>query len=282
MKFAQSKIVKFTAKKINKLAHKLKFIPPTVICRLENLKALTLGLDVRFFHIKGSNTFKATEKSIERYFTHLERGFKLYSSGIANRGRFLFNSYCLQNIDFKSGDFVLDCGANYGDLSIELMRISPNINYVGIEPVPQDFEMLKKNVRNETALLFNKALGNADGQIKFYVCSEKGDSSIIQPPSYTEIINVNVIRLDTLVREIKFGRIKLLKIEAEGYEPEILCGAKEILDQVEYVAVDGGYERGVDQQETFTTVTNFLLNNNFKLVDIYFPWCRALYINIKH
>ena len=47
----------------------------------------------------------------------------------------------LKNIDFKSGDFVLDCGANSGDLSIELMRISPTIKYIGIEPAPQ--ELLK-------------------------------------------------------------------------------------------------------------------------------------------
>ena len=54
-------------------------------------------------------------------------------------------------------------------------------------------------------------------------------------------------------------------------------GAAGILDFIEYIAVDGGYERNKDSEQTLTRVTNFLLENNFKMVDIYFPWYRALY-----
>jgi hypothetical protein len=70
----------------------------------------------------------------------------------------------------------------------------------------------------------------------------------------------------------------LLKIEAEGYEPEILKGAGKMLERCEYIAVDGGYERGVKCEQTFTTITNYLLKNNFEMKDIYFPWHRALFV----
>ena len=33
---------------------------------------------------------------------------------------------------------------------------------------------------------------------------------------------------------------------------------KEILNIIEYVAIDGGYERGASEEETFTFQTNFL------------------------
>ncbi len=48
----------------------------------------------------------------------------------------------------------------------------------------------------------------------------------------------------------------------------------------EYIAIDGGYERGIACEQTFTTCTNYLLRNGFEIVDIYFPWCRALYKRI--
>ena len=59
-----------------------------------------------------------------------------------------------------------------------------------------------------------------------------------------------------------------------GYEPEVLLGAKDSLKICDYVAVDGGYERGLKEQ-TFTEITNYLIKNGFE-IDIYFPWNRAL------
>ena len=151
------------------------------------------------------------------------------------------------------------------------------MRYVGIEPNPEDFKVLKKNVDLETSEYVNKALGETNAVLNFYVCTENADSSLVEPPSYTEIIDVEVVRLDNLCNELGIKKIKLLKLEAEGYEPEILNGAAGILDFIEYVAVDGGYERNKDSEQTLTRVTNFLLENNFKMVDIYFPWYRALY-----
>ncbi len=47
---------------------------------------------------------------------------------------------------------------------------------------------------------------------------------MIEPNAYSEIINVEVSRLDDLIKELKLAPVKLLKLEAEGYEPEILRG----------------------------------------------------------
>jgi hypothetical protein len=74
-------------------------------------------------------------------------------------------------------------------------------------------------------------------------------------------------------------QIKLLKIEAEGFEPEILTGARGAFSIIEYISVDGGYERGLQSEQTFTAITNLLLNNDFEIIDIYFPWHRALFKN---
>ena len=63
-----------------------------------------------------------------------------------------------------------------------------------------------------------------------------------------------------------FQNIKLLKLEAEGYEPEVLMGSLKTLKNIQYISVDYGNERGVEQESTKVEVTNYLFNNNFELV----------------
>ena len=257
--------------------HKSKISSPRLSCFLENLIAVINKRKVRFSYDGLTKFYCATEGKLICNFTNKRRGFWLYRNGIQARGEFLFSSYCLNSMDFEEGDVVIDCGANSGDLTLELKRRAPKVRYVCVEPNPEDFKVLKKNVDLETSDYVNKALGERNAVLNFYVCTENADSSLVEPPSYTEVVDVEVVRLDNLCSELGIKKIKLLKLEAEGYEPEILNGASGVLNSIEYVAVDGGYERGKDNEQTLTWATNFLLENNFKMADIYFPWYRALY-----
>ena len=67
-------------------------------------------------------------------------------------------------------------------------------------------------------------------------------------------------------REIN-EKIKLFKIDAEGNEPEVLMGATSLLKNTEYISVDFGDERGIEQKTTIVDVNNFLTENNFNLID---------------
>ena len=257
--------------------HKSKISSARLSCFLENLIAFLNNRKVRFSYDRLTKFYCATEEKLICNFANKQRGFWLYRNGIQARGEFLFFSYCLNSISFEEGDVIIDCGANNGDLACELKKRASKVRYVGVEPNPEDFKVLKKNLNLETFECVNKALGERNEVLKFYVCTENADSSLVEPLSYTEVIDVEVVRLDNLCNELGIKKIKLLKLEAEGYEPEILNGAAGILNSIEYIAVDGGYERGKDNEQTLTKVTNFLLENNFKMADIYFPWYRALY-----
>lgn len=201
--------------------HSLPGMPRPVSVLSENFLATTRGKRVRFRYDKKTNLFKAVEGGQTCYFSDLNRGFWLYRNGIDARRDFIFASYCLQNMTFEDGDVVIDCGANSGDLFLKLKEhISPK-NYICIEPNPSDFEILRLNVPTGCKII-NMALGNIDGRLRFYVLTSSGDSSLIEPPRYDKVIDVDVVRLDNLINDLKFPKIKLLKIEAEGAEPEIL------------------------------------------------------------
>jgi hypothetical protein len=115
-------------------------------------------------------------------------------------------------------------------------------------------------------------------QLDFYVSSDGADSSIIEPPSYTEKITVKTNRLDNLINE----KIKLFKVEAEGAEPEVLMGTENILKNIEYISADLGFERGINSESTLVPVLNWLLNHEFELVAISHDRICALFKNKKY
>lgn len=227
---------------------------------LYNARARSRGLDLRV--AIDPQTQRCTVSS-EGYSVdvHPYQRATNYARGIARRAQTLGEDYLLPQVAFADGDVVVDCGANVGDLKLYFRHIGVDVEYVGIEPGPGEFAALARNVA--PSAVHNVGLWNEDGELTFYVSSKGADSSLIEPPSYDSISKVPIRRLDTLV---DYPRIKLLKIEAEGAEPEALEGSSGILDRIEYITVDAGAERGLAQESTLAPVTNFLLANGFELV----------------
>ena len=60
----------------------------------------------------------------------------------------------------------------------------------------------------------------------------------------------------------------MLKLEAEGCEPEILEGLGKKLEKIEFISADLGFERGKNADSTLVPVTNYLLGRGFELVDV--------------
>ena len=204
------------------------------------------------FYLKKKN-WKFSNKSI---------GLMTYHAGLKKRGEKLRSIYLLNNIKFKKNDIIIDCGANNGDF---FLCFNKKIKYFGIEPSPNIFKNLKYNVKNQK--LFNIAFWKDNKKkINFYLKDEYGDSSIIRMKNYTKKITVNCQTLDNFVKIIN-KKIKLIKIEAEGAEPEVVYGLKNQIKKIQYIVIDVGYERGNSQESTLVDCTNYLLKNNFRLID---------------
>ena len=98
--------------------------------------------------------------------------------------------------------------------------------------------------------------------------------------NYTDKINIETITLDNIINKIQ-KKIKLIKVEAEGYEPEILQGLKKYINYVEYITIDCGFERGIKQASTIAECSNYLIKNNFDMIDFGTPPIVALYKNLN-
>jgi FkbM family methyltransferase len=186
----------------------------------------------------------------------------VYERGLIHRSKTLSKNYLLQNIKFRDNDIIIDVGANNGDF---YLCFDKKIKYYAYEPSPVVFSNLKYNVKNQN--LYNLGLSNSENKkINFYLKDESGDSSILPINNYTKKISIETTNLDKELDKIQ-QRIKLIKLEAEGFEPEILQGLKKHLNLIEYITIDCGFERGIKLESTIAECSNYLIKNNFKMID---------------
>ncbi len=183
-----------------------------------------------------------------------------YYDGFKARADDIAKTYFVDKIHFIDGDIVIDCGANMGDLFLWFNLQGKKIEYHGFEPNPVDFECLTLNCPKTN--LYNSGLWKEEGKLSFYVSTEVASSSFIEPPEYTDVIMVSSKRLDSYFKDDK---IKLLKLEAEGAEPEVLQGAEGLLSRVEYISADIGPERGPTELSTRDEVIEILSKHHFAI-----------------
>lgn len=230
-------------------------------CLLFNLRAALRGFDVRMRYDAASQAFVAKSGKYEVRFRHEGQAYYASKRGILRRLEILGDTYFLPLIEFRPGDVVVDCGANVGELNYWFLEHDLKVEYIGIEPSPLEFLCLEENVAPSRAI--NAGLWDSDGDLDFYVSSQMADSSLIEPPAYDEVVRVPTLRLDSLLA----GRsIRLLKLEAEGAEPEAIAGCEGLLDRIDYISADLGFERGLGQTSTLAEVTNYLLARGFEIV----------------
>jgi FkbM family methyltransferase len=133
----------------------------------------------------------------------------------------------------RPGDWAIDVGANVGSVAGQMCRAVGREGRVwAFEPIPRNLERLRR-----------LAEANNLSQLEIFDCalsSETGKAAISQPgeglsghASFTaswitgEPLEVVTQRLDDLTAEVNEARpLRLLKIDVEGFEREVLEGAE--------------------------------------------------------
>lgn len=233
---------------------------PYLFSAFVNARSILKGSKVRCKQLPDKGVFQVSSKGEIRLASVNSRVLS-YLDGFTARAEYVGRTYQVEFINFRAGDLVIDCGANMGDLEYYLRKFAPNVNYIGFEPNPHDFVCLEKNVGPQKCK--NIGLWNLEGSIPFYVNDAHASSSFIEPPEYTEIISIPASTLST---QFPVEKIRLLKLEAEGAEPEVLQGAVPILMNIDFISADVGPERGVEEEETRDYVVNFLTASGFELI----------------
>ena len=155
--------------------------------------------------------------------------------------------YGLKGMKFEPGDVVLDIGANIGMFCITLAKMRPDIRILAFEPLKQNFDNLVHNltangIKNVEA--YNLAVVSNNRQL--YVRSETDMSSIASIYGRSQInvgagvkyANVvNGVSLDSIFDRFQIKKARLVKIDAEGAEYEILQAFSDF-DKIELLSLE--------------------------------------------
>ena len=137
----------------------------------------------------------------------------------------------------------IDVGANKGEYS-KLLLLKTNATIVSFEPMYESFKSLisLQKLYPDRFYPINKGVSSENGELEIHYGEE--DSILasfsleVNKIDYLKKNNINrrkvpVISLDTYYEENlsqKFKTVDLLKIDTEGFEYEVLKGAKKILE----------------------------------------------------
>ena len=117
----------------------------------------------------------------------------------------------------KQGDTVIDVGANIGFYTLFFCSlVGKTGKVIAFEPESKNFDILKKNIEMnnlDNVTLHQKAVGSKNSKVKMKISDSIGSHQI----SNSGDIEVDCIKLDNYVINANF-----VKIDAEGYEIEIL------------------------------------------------------------
>lgn len=145
----------------------------------------------------------------------------------------------------KRGDVVVDCGSSVGFFT--LLALQAGARVFAFEPNPSTFAVLRHNValnRFTEAILINSGLGERKGELLLHTHkSLTGTASYAKGWSdwvsqYDEEIEVHT-EVTTLDAELlNLSHIHWLLIDVEGFEFQVLIGAKSLLKKVDRVIIE--------------------------------------------
>jgi FkbM family methyltransferase len=200
------------------------------------------------------------------YLSSVDR-LEMYRRGLDYRLDLLLEQYGLREKLDRVGMTIVDVGANIGEIGLAAERVGLS-TYIAFEPDPLAYRALERNLPG--GILRQIALSDYVGSAEFYLKAETADSSLVPPtsPGASRILT-EVSTLDREIERLGIERIDILKIEAEGSEPEVLIGGKQTLSKVDVVAIDAGPERF--GASTAPECIEIMRECGFKLSEVRFP-----------
>lgn len=164
----------------------------------------------------------------------------LYKDSVLSRS--IYKGFEKEETDYltsilREGDIFIDIGANIGLFSLMASKaVGSKGLVISFEPTPNTFSRLSENVKlNDFKNINVRNIGLSDttDELTFYISKNGYDAWNSFAPSQDNkleiAIKVPVSTLDFELIDIEKSKIKLVKIDVEGWEKFVLNGGKDFL-----------------------------------------------------
>jgi FkbM family methyltransferase len=190
---------------------------------------------------------------------------------------------------------IFDVGANVGQSAIQFRHSVPTSVIHSFEPSPTTFETLRKQCADIQGVhTWNCGVGAATGQMTLIENVEPDMTSFLEPSKFAwgrvdKSTTVEVITLDDFTSRNHIDYIHILKSDTQGYEYEVLKGAKRLMseERIAMVYLEFIFSDMYKGATPFDRISELLREQGFLLVCFYNPhfqehllsWNDALFIH---
>lgn len=178
--------------------------------------------------------------------------------------------------------WILDIGANVGDVAVAALESYPNSQVICFEPVLSTFEVLTNRLKpySDRSHLFNCALSDVGGVGEINITSYHGANSIAPQAQFHQDFNphvrevskeeIHLVRLDDFATKLPSQKIDIMKIDVEGHELNVLKGgANFISNNVDVIIIEISLMRdqSLNNQAVFE-IFSFFNSFGFSLLNV--------------
>ena len=141
----------------------------------------------------------------------------------------LVRHYYGAGVDIKDPKLIVDCGADIGSASLYYLHAYPKAYVVAIEPDPQSFMVLQKNLESyrDRVSLMNRAVWPRHTKLAITRGQSFGESSwsnYVRETKTNNVDVVNAITMDDIINKYGLAAIDIIKINIEGAEIDLFSG----------------------------------------------------------
>jgi FkbM family methyltransferase len=177
---------------------------------------------------------------------------------------------------------MFDVGANVGQTAYDISIFCSRAEVYCFEPVRDTFNQLAMAFGNRSNFtLVNKALGSHPSQQEIILhCNSELNTLVENQPRTEDLKGISeIIEIETVDRfseERSLRYIDILKMDVQGWEIEVLRGAKKMLaeNRVRYILAEVGFRRGDSDMQYFEDLNLFLVSKGYTFCGFYdqFRW----------
>ena len=177
--------------------------------------------------------------------------------------------------DIKAPETIIDIGSNKGQFILLMEQIFPNKIVYSFEPIIEMINKQKKFFKYKKNITFhNLALGSSICSKEFLITSRMDSSSFLKVASNTnksknysviEKRDIKVSTLDEILLNEIFLYPLLIKMDVQGYELEVLKGAKNLLKKTDYLLLEVSENEMYQNQPTEKIIIEYLKDLNFEI-----------------
>jgi len=133
------------------------------------------------------------------------------------------------------GAYCLDVGANLGFFALHFAHWAGPLGKVAaFEANPDLVQRIAANVAAngfDNVTIIEKAAHDRQDVLEFYIASDPGKSSLeqAQVKRPARVVQVEAISIDAFIEQERWPRVDAIKIDVEGNDCRVVCGARETL-----------------------------------------------------